>query len=108
MLDFTDSEYRERLRKIAGSYRRYHCPMSRTLSLGQPAPKVLDTANIVVEGLNAALEAARPGITCEEAEAAWRRVLQKYGLSKEFRIGYSTGVNYPPDWGSIHNRCRHS
>ncbi|MFB3046345.1 MAG: M24 family metallopeptidase, partial [Acidiferrobacterales bacterium] len=25
--------------------------------------------------------------------------IKKHGIIKESRIGYSTGLNYPPDWG---------
>ena len=28
-----------------------------------------------------------------------RETVAKYGIEKESRIGYSTGLNYPPDWG---------
>ena len=30
---------------------------------------------------------------------AWQKVLDRYGLVKESRIGYPTGIGYPPDWG---------
>lgn len=85
--------------EIAGCHQRYHCPMARTLSLGEPPREVRDKAAIVVEGLNAALEAARPGATAEEVEGAWRKAIAHSGIEKESRIGYSTGLNYPPDWG---------
>jgi len=85
--------------EIAGCYRRYNCPMARTVQLGEPPKKLADTARIVVEGLNNAIEAARPGTTAEEVEAVWRRTIEKHGIRKESRIGYSTGLNYPPDWG---------
>ena len=42
---------------------------------------------------------ASPGVVCEEVEAAWRRTIERHGIVKESRIGYSTGLNYPPDWG---------
>jgi ectoine hydrolase len=45
------------------------------------------------------LDAVRPGTTAEAVEGAWRKVIQRYGLKKESRIGYSIGVAYPPDWG---------
>ena len=32
-------------------------------------------------------------------EAAWRRVITWAGYEKRSRIGYSIGLNYPPDWG---------
>ena len=33
------------------------------------------------------------------AHAAWQGVLDRYGLEKKSRIGYSIGVGYSPDWG---------
>lgn len=78
---------------------RYHCPQARTVFLGKPPQKLADTEKVVIEGLNAALAAARPGATCEEVEAAWRGVIARHGIVKDSRIGYSVGCNYPPDWG---------
>ncbi len=85
--------------ELAGCYRRYHCPLSRTVYLGRPPRMFLDTERAVVEGIAAALEAGRPGATCEDVEAAWRRTIARYGLGKESRVGYSIGLSYPPDWG---------
>lgn len=85
--------------EIAGCYRRYHSPLARTVCVGKPNPKVADIAKIAVEGLEAALDTVKPGIYLEEMEASFRKVLAKHGLEKEARIGYSTGLNYPPDWG---------
>ncbi|MFQ5544342.1 MAG: M24 family metallopeptidase, partial [Acidiferrobacterales bacterium] len=61
--------------------------------------KLVDTVAVVVEGLNNALAAAKPGVQCQEVEAVWRETIKKHGIIKESRIGYSTGLNYPPDWG---------
>jgi ectoine hydrolase len=85
--------------EIAGCYRRYHCPLSRTIYLGEPPPKFREVEKAVIEGIAAALEAARPGNRCEDVEAAWRRVIARYGIEKESRCGYSIGLSYPPDWG---------
>ena len=85
--------------ELAGCYRRYHCPMARTVQLGEPPAKLADTAKVVVEGLNNAMAAAKPGATAEEVENAWRTTIERHGIRKESRIGYSTGLNYPPDWG---------
>jgi ectoine hydrolase len=85
--------------EIAGCYRRYHCPLSRTVYLGEPPQKFLDTEKAVLEGIDAALDAARPGKTCEGVEAAWRKVIKRYGIEKESRCGYPIGLSYPPDWG---------
>ena len=54
---------------------------------------------MVVEGLDAAIAAARPGHTCETVEAAWRQVIARHGIVKDSRIGYSCGLAYPPDRG---------
>mgnify|MGYP001012925360 CR=1 FL=1 len=101
-LTWTDRKLKENeviALEIAGCHQRYHSPMARTISIGEPSDKVKEVAKITVEGLNAALDTVKPGVTCEEVEMAWRNVLAKYGYEKESRIGYSTGLNYPPDWG---------
>lgn len=85
--------------ELAGCYKRYHSPLARTVVLGPPSPKIKELANVVVEGINAALEAIKPGITCEHVEEVWRRTIAKSGFVKDSRLGYSIGLNYPPDWG---------
>lgn len=101
-LTWTDEKYKEGdvvIFELAGCYQRYHSPMSRTISLGKPSEKLKETAKITIEGLNKVLDFIKPGVTAEEAESVWAKNLEKYGLFKESRIGYSTGLNYPPDWG---------
>ena len=85
--------------EIAGCYRRYHCPLSRTIYLGRPPQKYLDVEKAVLEGIEAGLEAAKPGNFAEDIEAAWRKTIAKYGYEKESRCGYAIGLSYPPDWG---------
>ncbi len=85
--------------ELAGCRARYHCPMSRTVYLGSPPSKVADTAKIAVDALNTAIDAARPGVTCEAVQAAWNGVTSRHGITKDSRMGYSIGLNYPPDWG---------
>jgi len=85
--------------ELAACCRRYHCPLARTVYLGDPPRKLLDVARVVEEGLEAALDAVCPGVRCEEVEAAWRQVIARHGFEKSSRIGYSVGLGYPPDWG---------
>ena len=85
--------------EIAGCYKRYHCPLSRTVFLGKPTQAFLDAEKAVLEGMNAGLDAARPGNTCEDIANAFFAVLKKYGIVKDNRTGYSIGLSYPPDWG---------
>ena len=67
--------------------------------LGQPTERLRDTEAAVVEGVAAALEAAKPGAMAQDVEAAWRASVARWGVVKESRLGYSIGINYPPDWG---------
>jgi ectoine hydrolase len=85
--------------ELAACCRRYHCPLARTVYLGDPPRKLLETARVVEEGLEAALGAVCPGATCQAVEAAWRQIIARHGLEKRSRIGYSVGLGYPPDWG---------
>jgi Xaa-Pro aminopeptidase len=85
--------------ELAGACRHYTAGLARTLQLGRPGPKVLDTAKAVLEGMETVLATMRPGVTGEDVEAAWRAVIARHGLKKESRIGYSIGLGFPPDWG---------
>ena len=85
--------------EIAGCYKRYHAPLSRTIYLGDPDQRFLDAENALIEGLQAGLEAAKPGNVCEDIALAFFGVLQKYGIEKDSRCGYPIGLSYPPDWG---------
>ncbi|MGI9333894.1 MAG: ectoine hydrolase DoeA [Gammaproteobacteria bacterium] len=85
--------------EIAGCYRRYHCPLSRTLYLGEPPAYFRKAEQAVLEGMQAGLEAARPGNTCEDIANAFFAVLARHGIEKNSRAGYSIGLSYPPDWG---------
>ncbi|MBB4823329.1 Xaa-Pro dipeptidase [Sporosarcina luteola] len=101
-LTWTDRKYSRNeivIIELAGCHQRYHAPMARTVSLGKPSEEVMDVSNILVEGLNAALELIKPGVTLEEVEYAWNRVISKHGIVKESRLGYPIGIGYPPDWG---------
>jgi ectoine hydrolase len=86
--------------ELAGCRHRYHCPIARTAFIGKNPPEKLKTlANITVEGLNLTLDSIKPGLTGEDVERIWREHIAKKGFEKESRIGYSMGLNYPPDWG---------
>ena len=85
--------------EIAGCFRRYHCPLSRTIFLGKPTQQFLDAEKAVLEGMEMGLEAARAGNTCEDIANAFFDVLRKWGITKNNRTGYPIGLSYPPDWG---------
>lgn len=85
--------------EIAGVYRRYHAPQSRTLFLGEPPEKYRRAENAVNEAVAAGMERAKPGNYTEEIAHAFNTTLNRLGFTKESRCGYSIGLSYPPDWG---------
>ena len=85
--------------ELGGTRNRYNAGLARTVQLGKGPQVLFDTAKAVEEGLDAVLESVRPGALAGEVHRAWQNVLDRYGLVKESRIGYSIGVGYSPDWG---------
>jgi len=85
--------------EIAGAYRHYQCPQSRTVFLGKPPQKYLDAEKAVLEAVDMGLEQAKPGNTCEDIAIAFYDTLQRHGFEKDSRTGYAIGLSYPPDWG---------
>jgi ectoine hydrolase len=85
--------------EIAGVYRRYHCPLSRTLFFGTPPDTYRRAEAAVQEATAQALSRARPGNTCGDVADAFNATLNRHGFSKDSRCGYSIGLSYPPDWG---------
>ncbi|WP_422481251.1 M24 family metallopeptidase [Pleomorphochaeta sp. DL1XJH-081] len=88
------------LLELTGAYKHYHAPIARTIYLGENPPQLMkDTAEVVMDGLQKTLEWIKPGVTAEGIEAKWRDAISHSKVVKESRLGYSIGVNYPPDWG---------
>jgi len=101
-LTWSDTRYQDGdavIVELAGCYQRYHSPLARTVQIGPPKVEMKILSEVAVEGINACLEIIRPGIVCEEIEETWRKTIEKSGFVKESRLGYSMGLNYPPDWG---------
>ena len=85
--------------EIAGCYRRYHAPFCRTIFLGTPPDHFRRAEAALVEGLEAGLEAARPGNTAADIARALALPLERAGIERSARAGYPIGLSYPPDWG---------
>lgn len=85
--------------ELGAARRHYHAPLTRTAHIGEPPDEMKRLTDAIVEGGDRAIEAMRPGTTCEEVEAVWQRILNRHGFEKKSRVGYSIGLNYPPDWG---------
>ena len=85
--------------EIAGAYKRYHCPMARTILLGEKDQKKIDTMKATNEALEAGIAVTKPGNTVDDVAQKFWGVLDKYKIKKDSRTGYSIGIGYPPDWG---------
>ncbi len=77
----------------------YHSVLARTMYLGKPKDELTKLADVCNDAILKTLDEIKPGLTCGEVHAVWNKLISKHGYSKESRIGYSLGVNYPPDWG---------
>jgi ectoine hydrolase len=85
--------------ELAGCFRRYHTPFCRTVFLGTPPDSYRRAEEALVEGLEAGLEAARPGNRACDIAHALAAPLERAGIDRAARCGYPIGLSYPPDWG---------
>ncbi|ESY12759.1 MULTISPECIES: Xaa-Pro peptidase family protein [unclassified Mesorhizobium] len=85
--------------ELSGCRHRYQVNLARTIVLGKPSPAFQDLSEIAVEALNVGLDAVRPGRTCSEVDSEFRKALARHGIEKESRIGYPTGIGFPPASG---------
>lgn len=85
--------------EIAGAHRRYQCPQSRTLFLGDVPQKYRDAESAVLDAIDAGLAQAKPGNQAQDIANAFNATLNKAGFEKDSRCGYAIGLSYPPDWG---------
>lgn len=85
--------------EIAGVYKRYHAPQSRTLYFSEPPAKYRAAEDAVLEAVSAGMAQAKPGNFAEDIANAFNATLNKLGFEKDSRCGYPIGLSYPPDWG---------
>lgn len=85
--------------EIAGAHRRYQCPQSRTLFLGDVPQKFRDAESAVIDAIASGLEQAKPGNQAQDIANAFNATLNRAGFEKDSRCGYAIGISYPPDWG---------
>ncbi|PSL21137.1 M24 family metallopeptidase [Shimia abyssi] len=85
--------------EISGCYHRYHCPISRTLFVGEPPADIRRAEEAVLSAIADTFAAAKPGTTCEDVAACVYESFARAGYVKGNRTGYPVGLSYPPDWG---------
>jgi Xaa-Pro dipeptidase len=87
----------------SGCIRRYSAAMMRTCFIGRPPEVVCKTAEIILEGIQKAIDTIRPGVTSGEVDAACRDTIRGAGFPDyTHETGYSIGVCYPPGWNESH------
>jgi len=72
----------------------YHSDMTRTVAVGKVAPEMRRVFDVVLEALEAALEAVRPGMVARELDAVARRVIERAGYGPRFvhSLGHGVGL----------------
>jgi len=90
--------------ELGATVSRYGGALMRTAVLGEPSLEAQKMADVVLQSLNAAIAAIRPGVTAGSVDEACRRVIEDAGYEEMFRkrTGYSIGVAFAPDWGEGH------
>ena len=87
--------------EMAACHDRYHAALMRSAWVGSMPKQAADMEKVCQEGLQAALDALRPGKTCAAPHMACQAVIDRAGFTENFkkRTGYSIGISFAPDWG---------
>ena len=87
--------------ELAASKNRYAGAVFRAATVGRVKPKIRRLSETSIEALLAVVDAMRPGAVSEKVDKVGRDIIKKAGFGKyhHHRIGYSIGLNQPPDWG---------
>jgi len=80
------------------SVENYASDITRTTVFGKPSDKQLKVFDIVKRAQAAALKAARPGVACEDVDAAARKVIVDAGYGPDYkyfthRVGHGIGMD---------------
>ena len=87
--------------ELAGCHDRYHAALMRSAWVGEPPERARSMDAACQDALQAALDAIRPGVTCQSVHEACQSVVDRAGYTDAFRkrTGYSVGISFAPDWG---------
>jgi Xaa-Pro aminopeptidase len=78
-----------------GSLESYNSDVTRTAHVGEPSPEFVRAYEAVLAANQAAFEAVRPGVPCQEIDRAARGVLAQAGYGDAFihRTGHGLGLS---------------
>lgn len=87
--------------EMAACHDRYHAALMRCAWLGNAPQVAIDMERTCQEGLQAAMDAIKPGEPCAAPHLACQAVIDRAGYTENFkkRAGYSIGISFAPDWG---------
>ena len=87
--------------EFAASKRRYAGAVYRGVILGRGHSTFRRMAQTCIDALNATIAAIRPGAVAADVDEIGRSIIRKagFGAYHRHRLGYSIGLNFPPDWG---------
>lgn len=73
----------------------YHSDMTRTVAVGSVTDKQVEVYNTVLSAQMKCLEVLRPGVSCRDADAAARDIIDKagYGACFGHGTGHGVGIN---------------
>jgi Xaa-Pro dipeptidase len=76
----------------------YQSDISRTFVLGAPTDRMKEVFDVELRAQTAALHAARPGVPCEDVDAAARKVIVDAGFGPGYtyfthRVGHGIGMD---------------
>ena len=70
----------------------YMSDLTRVLATGKISPKLRKLYGVVLKAQLAGIDAIRPGVACEDVDAAARAVIEKAGYGKHFGHGLGHGM----------------
>ncbi len=74
---------------FGAQYKGYNSDITRTVSVGEPHPKMKEIYDIVLQAQVAGVQALKPGITGKEADAVTRDIITAAGYGEAY--GHSAG-----------------
>lgn len=88
------------LLEVGAAYRKYQAPMGRLVYVGSAPAMAKEAAALSIRGMEAIVEAIRPGIEAGTVYDAWHQVAEDAGLAAYHRhhCGYLVGIGFPPTW----------
>lgn len=96
-LSWTDQKYKRGTHvniELGGCRHLYYAALMRTVSIGTPSTRLQNLHDVMIEGCDASLSAARPGATCREIAKAFCTTVERAGFIKDSRCGYPIGIDW--------------